>query len=221
MLGLAVGRPSDGASGAPTDRVVALLRATPSHTMPSPHDSVIKVTDIIDRPGASRRVELALPVPEGFDAPLVTVDGPLQLHGVLESVVDGILVRGILRAGVEVSCSRCLAPVTDEVTTDVVELFHHPLKATPADADDLEEGYAVNMAEGTLDLDALLRDSLAPALPTQPRCREDCLGLCPTCGVDRNEVACDCHDEVDDPRWAALRGLRLPDPTDDTPSDER
>jgi uncharacterized protein len=189
--------------------------------MPSRHDSVIKVTDLIDRPGASRRVELALPVPEGFDAPLVAIDGPLKLEGVLESVVDGILVRGTLHAGVQVDCARCLAPVSDEVATDVVELFHDPSKATPDDVDDLEQGYAVNTAEGTLDLDALLRDNLAPALPTQPRCREDCQGLCPSCGADRNVVDCDCHDEVDDPRWAALRGLRLPDSSDDTPSDER
>lgn len=189
--------------------------------MSSPHDSVIKVTDLIDRPGASRQVDLALPLPDGFVAPLVSVDEPLQLDGVLESVVDGILVRGTLRAGVQVDCSRCLEPVSSEVATDVVELFHDPAKVPPGEGEDLEEGYAVNMAEGTLDLDALLRDSLAPALPVQPRCREDCQGLCPSCGANRNDVSCECRDEVDDPRWSALRGLRLADDNDDTEPDDR
>jgi uncharacterized protein len=180
------------------------------------HDTLVKVTDLVDRPGASRRVDLALPVPDGFDAPLVTLQPPVRLEGVLESVVDGILVRGDLRTTVDVECSRCLAPVTEDVEAAVVELFHDPGRVPAEELADLDEGYAL-APEGTIDLDALLRDTLAPALPVQPRCREDCQGLCPTCGADRNEAPCDCHDEPDDPRWAALEGLRLPPHPDDNP----
>ena len=46
--------------------------------------------------------------------------------------------------------------------------------------------------------------------PSVPLCRPDCLGLCPTCGADRNEEPCTCA-EPGDPRWAALDVLRVPD----------
>jgi uncharacterized protein len=183
-------------------------------TSPTPHDRVLKVTDLVDRPGESRRVDLSLPAPEGFEHPLVALREPLRVEGVVESVVDGILVRGELTVAVDVACSRCLEPMTDEVRADVTELFHDPAKLDADELDEVDAGYEIT--EGTIDLDALLRDTLAPALPTQPRCREDCAGLCPSCGVNRNEATCACHDEHDDPRWAALQGLRLPDGGDDT-----
>jgi uncharacterized protein len=46
------------------------------------------------------------------------------------------------------------------------------------------------------------------AVPMKPLCREDCRGLCPTCGEDLNVTACGCAAEAADPRWEALRLLR-------------
>lgn len=172
-------------------------------------DTVLTVTDLVDRPGSSRPVDLAVDVPTGLPLPLVEVDEPLRLAGVIESVVDGLLVRGQLLAHVRLHCARCLTPVEDDVHSDVVEHF-----AVPAGVDeDPEAGYEIR--EGTIDLDTLLRDALAPAAPYQPLCRPDCQGLCATCGTNRNERACDCADRDVDPRWAPLAGLRLPsDPGD-------
>jgi len=39
-------------------------------------------------------------------------------------------------------------------------------------------------------------------------CREDCKGLCPHCGKNLNEIQCSCTDEVEDPRWSALKEIR-------------
>jgi len=58
-----------------------------------------------------------------------------------------------------------------------------------------------------LDLETWSRDAVAEALPAVILCREDCAGLCPTCGIDRNEASCDCADAPTDSRWDALRGL--------------
>jgi uncharacterized protein len=179
------------------------------------HDRVLKVADLVDAPGASRPVELDVAAPEGFDVPLVTVREPLRLRGVLESVVDGLLLRGTLEAEVEVSCARCLGPVTDTVRAEVVELFSDPERTPPEDLEDVDEGYEI--VDGQIDLDALLRDALAPALPARPLCREDCRGICADCGADRNEGDCGCAEDRSDPRWAALEGLRLTDSGDDTP----
>ncbi|HEY8339106.1 MAG TPA: DUF177 domain-containing protein [Egibacteraceae bacterium] len=148
-----------------------------------------------------------MPAPEDLELPLAAVDGPLQISGVLESVVDGILVRGTLRAPLVLTCARCLAEIHQDATAEVAELYSSPERLDPDD--ELDPGYEI--IEERIDLDTLLRDALIPAVPYQPLCRPDCAGLCPTCGIDRNTATCDCADTTIDPRWAALEGLRLPD----------
>ena len=181
-------------------------------------DRTVKVADLLDRPGASRPLDLALEAPEDLDLAalaMAEVDGPLRFTGVVESVVDGLLVRGTLSAPLRLQCARCLQPVQRTVQADVVELFTDPADAE--DPDDVEAGYEI--VEGTLNFETLLRDALAPAVPVQPLCRPDCAGLCPTCGVDRNVSDCDCTEDTTDARWAALEQLRLDDgPDDDGPA---
>jgi len=168
-------------------------------------DQVLRVADLIDRPGASRRLDVLPAAPDDLQLPLAEVTGPLRLRGVVESVVDGLLVRATLTAQLRVSCARCLVALTERVEADVVELF---TAAADPDADS-EPGYTY--ADGVLDLDALLRDALVPAVPLRSLCSEECRGLCPQCGTNRNDAACDCSDTLTDSRWAALEGLRLPD----------
>ncbi|HVM15198.1 MAG TPA: DUF177 domain-containing protein [Egibacteraceae bacterium] len=175
--------------------------------MTTDDDFLLTVTDLLDRPGASRRVDLAMGVPDGLGLTLVEVSDPLRLAGVIESVVDGLLVRGRIEATVRLSCARCLTDIEDAVRADVVELFVGP-RGDLAPDDEVEAGYEIR--EGTIDLDTLLRDALVPAAPYRPLCRPDCRGLCPDCGVDRNLVDCMCEDQHHDSRWAALKGLRLP-----------
>lgn len=70
------------------------------------------------------------------------------------------------------------------------------------------------MLEGDLfDLEPVLVDTVVPALPFQPVCREDCPGLCSECGAHLADDP-DHHHEVLDPRWAALTALSA----DSTPS---
>jgi uncharacterized protein len=171
---------------------------------PTYHDHMLHIADLVDRPGTSRRVDLDMGAPEGFTLPLATVREPLHLAAVIESVVDGLLVRGALTVSMRLECARCLEPLDREVAADIVELFGDPAR-TPADAEPLDEGYEIR--EGHIDLDALLRDALAPAAPTQPLCRRDCAGLCAHCGTNLNDRVCTCADDHVDPRWATLTQL--------------
>ena len=69
-----------------------------------------------------------------------------------------------------------------------------------------EEGYVVQ--DSKVDLEPMVRDTVGVALPLNPLCREDCRGLCPRCGADRNGGDCGCAEETGDPRWSALRELK-------------
>ena len=77
----------------------------------------------------------------------------------------------------------------------------------PGGGEDLSSPY---LSEDELDLSGWLRDAAALALPAQIACREDCLGLCAVCGENLNTAGPEhAHEPEPDPRWAALRELKL------------
>jgi uncharacterized protein len=119
-------------------------------------------------------------------------------------------VRGSITAPLEIDCTRCLTPVRREL--DVVfevdfvgrEMLPES-KETHLDGSDLD----TDMIEGTqLDLTDIAREQILLNLPETVLCREDCKGICPTCGQDLNEGKCQCGDDDIDPRWAALKDLK-------------
>jgi uncharacterized protein len=59
----------------------------------------------------------------------------------------------------------------------------------------------------TLDLRPAIREQWLVVAPAFALCREDCKGLCPTCGTDLNTGACDCAPATDS-RWDAIRASR-------------
>jgi len=177
----------------------------------------VPVVGLLGRPGQRKDLIDAVP-PEAFgDEPwgptVDELDGPIELGLVLESVTGGVLVRGSLRATAVANCARCLTPTRRTWEVDVLEL--HRASATDDDEllDEADEDLDYVLVDGdtNLDLDQMVRDALVVGQPVRVLCRPDCAGLCPTCGADRNTEPCD-HgvDRVADPRWEALRGLRLP-----------
>lgn len=113
----------------------------------------------------------------------------------------GARVRGRLRAAVEQECRRCLEPVVSEVNIPLDLQFDPEIRAE----EEAEGLYALDPEAAELDLLPVLREELLLALPDFPVCREDCRGLCPVCGADRNESPCECRSEAIDPRWEVLK----------------
>lgn len=174
----------------------------------------LSITDIVDQPGATRPVELAVP-PEEFGAEpwgagIEAVLDPVELDLHLDSVIDGILVRGAIGFHLQLQCARCLKAQESEHEVAVAELFLDPTKKIEEDDDD-EDGYELIDDAHALDLSVMVRDALIIDLPMRTLCREDCQGLCPTCGADRNLGDCGHRAQPQmDPRWAALADLDLP-----------
>ncbi|MDH6144679.1 MULTISPECIES: YceD family protein [Kitasatospora] len=167
------------------------------------------------RPGSMRQVSRTLPAPEGFgieDVIGVPVGSEIALDLRLESVVEGVLVTGTAEADVTGECVRCLEPVEDELDVEFQELYYYPESdergraASKDDESDEDEDETYRLEGDFFDLQPVLRDAVVLALPLQPVCREDCLGLCSVCGALLNEDPDHHHDAVD-PRWAALQGL--------------
>jgi uncharacterized protein len=96
-------------------------------------------------------------------------------------------------------CWRCLEPARVPLTVDVTEVS--------VDGSDDPEMQSLYIDKGVLDVSAWARDAVAEALPPVILCREDCAGLCPTCGADRNAGPCGCATPEPDPRWGPLADL--------------
>lgn len=165
------------------------------------------MSDLVGRPGSSRRLERSLTRDQLGEASLGPAEevltGTVDIDVHLESVIDGILVRGEVGFDVAQDCARCLTPVEDHVDVDVAELYHEP------DHEDVEEGYEIDQEH--IDLGRLLRDTIVISVPVRVLCTDDCRGLCPVCGTDRNAHDCG-HRPLDgaDPRWAKLAQLQVP-----------
>ena len=68
-----------------------------------------------------------------------------------------------------------------------------------------EEGGCI--AEKHLDVDQLVHNEILTDWPIQVLCREDCKGICPSCGANRNQTSCGCDTAVPDPRMAAISDI--------------
>ena len=132
----------------------------------------------------------------------VPLDADVELHVQLESFRGGINVRGTIKAPWHGLCRRCSTAILGEIEVAVSERFVEHL--SPED----EEAYPIE--HDFLDLLPMVHDAVLLELPIAPLCRADCQGLCPTCGVDRNDVTCSCASERHE-HWATLDALRFED----------
>ena len=168
----------------------------------------MNVADLLRRPGTTRVVHLEVPLP-GLENPSTRVDPdqPLTIDLRLESLTGGIVASGHVRGRWRAVCSRCLTAIESDFDLPMREVFEEdPIE---------EETYPLRHDE--IDLDQPVRDLVVPELPPVPLCGDDCLGLCPTCGANRNDAPCDCAAEARDPRWDALRALVIPDDAEHRP----
>jgi DUF177 domain-containing protein len=169
-----------------------------------PNPLLINAAELLRRPGSQRRLSLQPTISElGIEDDKFDVDATVTVSLRLESLTDGIVVDGELRAPWADQCRRCLVPASGEVVSDVHELYQQVV----TDPD------AFEIVGEQIDLVPMVRENILLDAPLAPLCSSDCAGLCPTCGIDRNAATCDCVAAVVDPRWEALSQLKanLPD----------
>jgi uncharacterized protein len=167
---------------------------------------VLDIRELGRRPGSMLRVRRTAQATDdlGTDVIAVRKGSPLDLDLRMESVVEGVLVSGVVSATASGQCVRCLDDLQLEVEVDVQQLYVYPGQG-PADAEDEETD---ELAGDLIDIEPVLRDAVVLALPFQPVCREDCPGLCSECGVHLADQPGHRHEQVD-PRWAALQSLTI------------
>jgi uncharacterized protein len=159
----------------------------------------VPVYDLLHRPGEMRERALDIVVPEAFGNAVIGLKegGALHADVRLESLHDGILVSGEVQTVAEGECVRCLIDVRIPLEVEFQELFAYSF----------DEAFDYQVHDEHIDLEPVIRDAVVLSLPFQPVCQEDCLGLCPQCGVRLLDNPGHEHEAPIDPRWAGLTGL--------------
>lgn len=163
---------------------------------------VLDTHELGRRAGAMKSIHTAVEAPPGLAIAVIGVpaQSPIELDLRLESVVEGVLVTGTVVVELEGECVRCLTGISDETEIDVMELFVYP-------GSEAGEDEASRLVGDLIDLEPLVRDAVVLDLPFQPLCRDDCAGLCVTCGADLNVSLEHHHEAPVDPRWETLTSL--------------
>ena len=124
-----------------------------------------------------------------------TVVSPVRYELDVSRVSGGALVTGTCATEISGECGRCLSKVSRRLETEEFRIFV-----------EIPAGVEV------CDISEDIRTEVTLALPMNLLCREDCRGLCPVCGADRNRTKCSC--KVDGGSsgssvWSALDDLEL------------
>ena len=143
------------------------------------------------------------------------IEIPAGIHAVgdaeLASVHTGeIRLRGALEGTAVSPCDRCLERLEIPLSGPIrVSYEPRELESSKEEVELTENDVEVGYYEGNgLELADVVREQVLLALPMQKLCRPDCQGICPTCGANRNETACECKPPHVEERWAALKSLK-------------
>jgi uncharacterized protein len=158
------------------------------------------------------RFEQGLPAGEIEFEERLQQQSPLAVEGVAELVdpaTGEIRLKGRFNVQLVAECDRCLEPAQVPVQGEF-DLVYMPESVAPQE-DDLEvdeTGLGVGFYRGGgLDLAEVMREQVLLNLPMQRICDENCRGICPVCGQNRNQTPCSCEEKRVDDRWSALKDL--------------
>jgi uncharacterized protein len=138
--------------------------------------------------------------------------GPVDLTARVTKDAQKVRLEGRVKTTLETDCGRCLDPFTIPVDAPFDLMFlpeaDPAVQRRDAEAQTQEDDVGVSFyKDDTIDLGAVMREQFILALPMKPLCREECKGLCPVCGVNRNREQCACQQEWVDPRLEPLKKL--------------
>jgi uncharacterized protein len=185
-------------------------------------DLVFNVAQLLkERIGSTRRLPLNTELLTLYGEEEAGPGGALEARDLrgdvkVTRIRDGLLVQGGVAARVTLECSRCLQEFEMPVQATLEEQFQPTIDVETgmpvqrAAHEENDQAFKID-ANHLMDLTEPVRQALLVELPMKPLCREDCAGICPVCGANRNEVQCGHEAQVEDTRWWGLSQLRIED----------
>lgn len=170
----------------------------------APREPLIDVADILDHSAESVTYHGDIPLdPIDLGAERFVPLTPVHLDTVLTFAGSGIVASGTISVDMQATCSRCLREFVLPVRAPLEGFY-----VVPGAEHDFPEDQEIELIrDRSVDLNPALHAALVLELPFAPLHDPACAGICPACGVDRNESACSCERGVSDSPFAALQQL--------------
>ncbi len=130
---------------------------------------------------------------------------PIKVELVVENTGRMLAGKGNVRTLLQLPCSRCLRDFTYPLDAEFELVMAQAINRPQFSADD--GTIFIEADEG--DISSAVEEAIFMAIPICPLCREECCGLCPVCGQDKNIASCSCQNETLDPRWEKLKNLQV------------
>ena len=174
----------------------------------------IRITDIKDKPlilTAEEPVEAYPTLVETQAAGECTFLAPLQLGLTVTREFDHIRVAGQVSTAVRLDCSRCLMEYESPITSTFTVFYSQATEGPQDEEVELteEDLVAATYTGEEIDFTPVIAEQIIMGIPLKPLCREECQGLCSTCGADLNTSPCDCERATVSLKFSALRNLKI------------
>ena len=139
---------------------------------------------------------------EGADElfPEFSFEKPVHVEGQVVERSGCLLLTLNAEVLYKTACARCLTELHRVLSLSLSK--YAAVKGTLQDGED--DDYVV-IADSVMELDEPVGELLFLELPSKDLCSEDCRGLCPKCGKNRNEGDCGGSTKEIDPRLAVLQ----------------
>ncbi len=144
-------------------------------------------------------------IEKDFEVPFKTLNLPeeysandenVKVHMFILKEKDGYMVSLTINSHVQLECGRCLKPFDMDLngTSNIFLSKKNYGKEKELHEEDLIVEYLED--EEHFNVSELLREEILVQTPMKPLCDENCKGICPICGSDRNENPCNCETEA-------------------------
>lgn len=165
----------------------------------------VNLHELPRRAGEMKSYHLEFPAPEPIGTAMLAIKTgeSLVIDFKAEAVSDGVLISGRIVSRAEGECGRCLDELDEDVDQEFRELFLYESRKSDNEEED-DELFA--MDGDIADIEIPIRDAVVLAMPLNPLCKPDCLGLCSECGELLEKLGPDHSHEKVDPRWSGLAG---------------
>ena len=152
---------------------------------------LMNIKNILNIPGTSQEFDFSVPEEQLEFVRGYVFDTPVQVKGDIVNHAGAVVLRLHIEFSLLVTCDRCLKETVQAFSYDTEHLVVRFLND-----EENEESYVVAKAE-SIDIAEIAVADLLLELPSKMLCKEDCKGLCPVCGCDRNLIECDCMAKIE------------------------
>lgn len=144
-----------------------------------------------------------------FDESELRLIEPVIVQGQIRRKSGQLEISGELQTRAAIPCGRCLKEVELPIDVEFAERFAGTVSWRDEEHHELSrEDLDLGLVDEAIELDDLVKEEILLAVPGHVLCDEDCKGICPNCGADRNLADCGCETRQVDARWEKLKDLR-------------